>query len=187
MKRTNYLVVLLACMGWSFSPAWSDDTTKPPKTPEVTVEDTDAPNPAKDAEKTQQLATQFGVPEQQVVDMRQTSKMGWGEMRNLLLIAQSVSLNSAGTTTPLTMEQAMQQVLTQRASGMGIGQIANSHNVKLGDLKKDDVSNAKGGKPEKAGRPDKAGKPDKPAKPDKPEKAAKPDKPEKPDNPGKGK
>lgn len=221
MKSIRYWVILLSGLGFSFCPAWGDDATKPPETPTVTADetdtdadddpdtdtDTDAPDPAKDAERAQALATEFGVTEQQVLDMRTTSKMGWGEIKNLLLIAQAVSLDSQGTATPLTMDQALQQVLTQRASGMGLGQIANSYNHKLGDLRKGDAAAAKGGKPETAGRPEKAAKPDKPGKPDKaekpdkpdkpekaakpdkpekPEKAAKPDKPEKPDNPGKG-
>lgn len=198
MKRVKYLAVLLSGIGWTLSPAWSDDKVKVPETPTVAADDAEAgkPDPAMDTAKAQQLASQFGLTEQQVAGMRQTSKMGWGEIRNLLLISQSVSLKSANTATPLTMDQALLQVQAQRASGMGIGQIADSHNVKLGELAGKDRAHTpadkadrpgrpdKPGKPDKVDRPDKADRPDKPSKPDHPDK---PDKPEKPDHPTKGK
>lgn len=211
MKKIRYLAILMSSLGFGLSPTWGDDTTKPAETPTVPTvasddadenPDTEAPDPTKDAERATKLATQFGLTEQQVLDMRQTSKMGWGEIRNLLLIAQAVSLNSATTTTPLTMDQALTQILTQRSGGMGIGQIAHSYNLKLGDLNKAALSKAD--KPDVTGKPDKlarvdrpessfaSGKPDKPTrpdrfdKPDKPNKPDHPDKPDKPDHHGKG-
>ena len=208
MRSMSYLVVMLSAIGWASSPVWGEDTTKPPETPGVTAtgsdtdtdagEDSGPTDPAKTTEKAGQLATKFGVTQQQVLDMRQTSHMGWGEIRNLLLIAQAVSLNSANTTTPLTMDQAFQQVLTQRSGGMGLGQIANSHNLKLGDLVKADAAGeqAKGHKPDSLDKPDRGhkpdvgsrwDKPDRPSKPDhpvKPDRPMKPDKPDKPDTPG---
>ncbi len=202
MRTSRYAVVLLLGLGAPFTPAWSEEEVpEPPETPEVGEPDPDAdgdeagdrPDAAKDAARIHQLATDFGVADQQVQDMRQTRDMGWGEIENLLLIAQAVSDNSAATATPLTMDEALQQVLAERASGMGLGAIAKSHGVKLGDLKKPD--HAKGNKPDVPGKPDKPAdvekpdRPDKPVKPDKPQKPDKPDKPEKPakpDHPGHG-
>lgn len=186
-------VVMLSLMGWSMDAATAEDAAPAPApapvvAPVKTDTDIAGEKPMTDTERVKQLATTYGVPEAQVQTMRQTEHMGWGEIKNLLLISQRIVADSAKTETPLTAEQAMAQVLEQRKSGMGIGQIAKSHNVKLGDLE-----NA--GKPgkvdkvesiDKPGRPDKVDKVDKPDKPGKPDKVEKVDKPDRPDKPGKG-
>lgn len=181
-------LMMVPLLGWSISSVMAEDTvTKPPASdtppvvaPGVTTPDTDTgkANPAMDAERIKQLSATYGVTEQQVLTMRQTDHMGWGEIKNLLLISQRVAADSAKTTTPLTKDQALTQVLKQRQSGMGIGQIANSYNVKLGDLQKGD-------KLDKIAKPDKPDKISRPDKPDRPERMNRPDKPERPDKPNK--
>ena len=191
MNYMRYLMIV-PLMGWSLSSVMAADPKVAPPPPVTTpvVEpdktDTDAASgktsPAKDEQRVKQLAATYGVTEHQVLTMRQTDHMGWGEIKNLLLISKRVSENSTGTDKPITSDQALGGVLKQRQSGMGIGQIANSHNIKLGDLQSGD----KPAKSEKIAKPDKPEKPEKIAKPDKPEKPekiAKPDKPERPSKP----
>lgn len=189
MKRC-YLLAATTCW-WVFTslPAWTANETPPvtkePKAveakPAADEDGAGVPDPDKDLRRAKELAAQFGVTEQQVLGMRQTTRMGWGEIRNLLVIAQAVSAGSAGGAAPLTMDQALAKVLEQRASGMGIGQIAGSHNLKLGPLDKPEGMGTKD-RPE---HPAAVGRPDKPAKPDRPEKSPKPDKPMKPEKPEK--
>lgn len=204
-KHVSYIVIL-SLANWSLGSAMADDkVVQPPAAvtaPVVVPVDADndaaedaatvGSNPAKDAERVTQLATEYGVTEQQVVTMRQTEHMGWGEIRNLLLISQRIAADSVGSANPLTNDQALAQVLKQRLSGMGIGQIANSYKLKLGDLQHADKLNrnakhegidkpGKTDRPEKLARPDRPDKPVKPAKPDRPDKPEKPAKMNKPD------
>lgn len=197
MKHLSYLASL-SLVGWSMSVAIADDTVTPPPTtvtppavaPADTDTDTKGSKPAMDAERAKELATTYGVTEQQVLTMRQTDHMGWGEIKNLLLISQRVAADSASSKTPLTKEEALAQVLKQRQSGMGIGQIAKKYNVKLGDLQSGNkAAKAEGvdktDRPEKVAKPEKPEKPAKVEKPEKPEKPAKVEKPEKPEKPAK--
>lgn len=201
MKNTNrktvtesmrYLVIL-SMIGWATGSviaqdAEPEDTTPPASTdtPVVTDTDTDTPDskPAVDSKQVKQLVERFNVTEQQVLTMGETDRMGWGEIKNLLLIAQRMVKDSANTENPMTQEQALAEIQAQRQSGMGIGQIANSHKVPYTDLEGID----KNGKPIKvvrADKPEKPVKPEKPEKPAKPERPAKPEKPTKPDRPEK--
>ena len=192
-KRSKQMMVsLLRCaivvplIGWSMGGARAADTEPPPAMPAPTPvvghddadkdADTGRTDPAKEAQRVKELAATFGVTEQQVQTMRQTDHMGWGEIRNLLLISRRLVADSAGTTTPLTVDQALAKVLAQRQSGMGIGQIANSYNIKLGDLRQAD----KPAKPEKIEHPDKPDRIEHPDRPEKPEVVPRPDKPERP-------
>lgn len=210
MRTLNYLVVL-PLAGWAVCSVIAADTETPVPTPdpvpivtpgdtgpEVTPGGTDTDvddavlSPAKEAEKVQTLAKTYGVTEQQVLTMRQTRKMGWGEINNLMIIAQRMSTASGDLPAAMTMDEALATVLQQRQSGMGLGQIANANKVKLGDIKNADKTGkpAKVEKVEKASKPEKIDRPQKPMKPEKiekperpakPEKVDKPDKPEKPD------
>lgn len=176
--------------------ARATDVVTPPQAPvttpaeghddETTDEDADVgkPDPAKDAQRATKLATTFGVTEQQVLTMRQTDHMGWGEIRSLLLISQRVAADSKGSTTPLTIDGALTKVLAQRTSGMGIGEIAKSHNIKLGDLRHE-VKPEHPGKPEMRDKPDRPEGVEHPEKPEKPERFTRPDKPDRPDRPEK--
>ena len=187
-KHLCYLVIL-SLMSWSIGSVIAADTVTPPSTsdatPAVAPGDSEKSSPAMDAERVKELATTFGVTEQQVLTMRQTEHMGWGEIKNMLLISQRVAADSANSATPLTKEQALAQVMKQRQSGMGIGQIAKNCNVNLGDLQKGDKPN-KLDKAERVEKPDKPEKLDKPEKPDRPEKPSRVEKPDRPDKPGKG-
>lgn len=189
IKHLRYLVSL-SLVSWSIGSVIAADTVTPPPdtTPAVAPGDTEKSSPAMDAERVKQLATTYGFTEQQVLTMRQTDHMGWGEIKNMLLISQRVAADSANSATQLTKEQALTQVMKQRQSGMGIGQIAKSYNVKLGDLQKGDKPNKpdKAERVEKPDKPEKVDKPEKPAKPDRPEKPTKVERPERPDKPGKG-
>jgi hypothetical protein len=78
------------------------------------------------------MAAIYGFTEHQVLTMHQTDHIGWSDLENLLSIVHSIVLESVGSKKPITRDQVLAQVLTQRQSGMGIGQIASSHNVKLG-------------------------------------------------------
>jgi len=191
IKHLRYLVILLL-VSWSIGSVIGADTVTPPPTsdttPAVAPGDTEKSSPAMNAERVKELATTYGVTEKQVLTMRQTSHMGWGEIKNMLLISQRIAADSANSTTPLTQEQALTQMMKQRQSGMGIGQIAKSYNVKLGDIKSGDKPNKpdKVERAEKPDKPEKVDKPEKPVKPDRPEKPSKVEKPDRPDKPGKG-
>lgn len=116
-----------------------------------------------------------------------TGKMGGGEVNNALLLTQ-YELQKQGITNPTTaqLQTALNDVLTQRASGKGWGEIANAMGIKLGDLRRNekateharDISKRdlkrEGTERVRADRPDRADKPERPERgerPDRPERA----------------
>ena len=104
-----------------------------------------------------------------------TGKMGYGNVDNALALAEA-SLAKQGITkpTPAQLEAALvgkDGILTMRAAGQGWGQIANSMDIKLGDVKRSDKA------PERVSKVDRPNKPEKPEKPQKPERPEKPEKP----------
>jgi hypothetical protein len=104
-----------------------------------------------------------------------TGKMGYGNVDNALALAKA-SLAKQGITnpTPAQLEAALvgkDGILKARAAGQGWGQIANSMDIKLGDVKRSDKA------------PERVSKVDRPNKPEKPEKPQRPDKPERPEKP----
>ncbi len=68
---------------------------------------------------------------QEQVNAMLTTGYGWGEVRIAALMAQQMVANS---TTGLTFEQALGQVMTARAEGKDFGQIAAQNNLKMGEL-----------------------------------------------------
>ena len=151
--------------------------------PDTTGETTDK---ASDAERITALAKEFKVPEKSVSDMR-NSKMGWGEINTALSLSKAIS-EKAPADKPITIDAALVQVLADRKSGMGWGNIAQKYGFKLGDIvrsdkaRKPEVTGEKVDKPEKVEKPAKPEKIDKPVKSDDtgtPEKVGKPDKTEK--------
>jgi hypothetical protein len=190
MRRQLACLLALSTLAWSSSAAWSDDEVKPEDVEDAVQNESgtdgeavdDAKNAVKDQARAKDFAATYGVTEQQVLDMRQQSGMGWGEVRNLLQIAQHEVAVYANSDTPITMDQSLQTVLAMREEGMGLGEIAQQFDTKLGKIKHE----AKTGKPETAGKPDKPESMTRPDKPDKPEKPEKMEKPEKPEHPDKG-
>jgi hypothetical protein len=104
-----------------------------------------------------------------------TGKMGYGNVDNALALAEaSLAKQGIKNPTPAQLEAALvgkDGVLTARAAGQGWGQIANSMDIKLGDVKRSDKA------PERVSKVD---RPDKPEKPENPQKPERPEKPEKP-------
>lgn len=138
-----------------------------------------------------------------------TGKMGIGNVFISLALAQQ-ELAAAGikSPTPIQIQAALtggtitgadgktvqlQGILTQRAAGMGWGQIANSMGIKLGRLVSairsgnehlaDAVRHERAERAEKTEHPDRVEKTERPDKVDRPEKPQRPDRPERP---GKG-
>ena len=106
-----------------------------------------------------------------------TGKMGYGNIDNALALAEA-SLAKQGITnpTPAQLEAALvgkDGILQMRAAGQGWGQIANSMDIKLGDVKRSDKA------------PERVSKVDRPNRPEKPEKLQRPDRPERPEKPEK--
>lgn len=104
-----------------------------------------------------------------------TGKMGYGSVDNALALAQA-SLAKQGLTNPTLaqLEAAVMDVLTMRSSGQGWGQIAQSLDVKLGDLKRSDKATERVARAERAARPEKPERPQKPERPERPERPEKP-------------
>ena len=118
-----------------------------------------------------------------------TEKMGYGNIDNALALAEA-SLAKQGITnpTPAQLEAALvggnvttrsgtvtlEGILKARAAGQGWGQIANSMDIKLGDVKRSDKA------PERVSKVDRPNRPEKPEKPQRPDKPERPEKPEKP-------
>jgi|SRR5688572_3638986 hypothetical protein len=104
-----------------------------------------------------------------------TEKMGYGNIDNALALAEA-SLKQKGITNPTLaqIEASVVDVLKLRASGMGWGQIAQSHGIKLGDVKRADKASERLAKTERPGKAERVERP------------AKPERPERPERPGKG-
>ena len=101
-----------------------------------------------------------------------TGKMGYGNVDNALALAEaSLAKQRITNPTPAQLEASLMDVLKARAGGQGWGQIANSMDIKLGDVKRSDKA------------PERVSKVERPNKPEKPEKPQRPDKPEKPEKP----
>lgn len=174
MKTFLVLVMALAC-GAAAARADEEIPTKDDPTVEPVVEPVDA------SAKAIAIAEQYGV-EPAVVEGLRASGKGWGEIQNSLAMAERIAADSVGTDTPLTLAEALQQILDARAAGRGYGEIAQDYGFKLGEV----VGNGKGGKPDGAEGIGKAEKAEKAEKPEKAEKAAKPDRPEKAERAEKG-
>src|SRR5687767_3387630 len=104
-----------------------------------------------------------------------TGKMGYGNIDNALALAEA-SLKQQGITnpTPAQLEAALvgkDGILQMRAAGQGWGQIANSMDIKLGEVKRSDKA------PERVSKVDRPNRPEKPQRPDRPERPEKPEKP----------
>lgn len=214
-RTTGWSVVLVLCFAGVGSavqaaepetlPA-AGDTAVVPAPAETAPAETSVP----DAQRIKELAAKFKVPEATVSDMRQTRKMGWGEINTAFSLAKAMvdkgmlETPAEGTTgegKALTLETALAQLLALREAGAGWGKVAQQCGFKLGEIKrsdnavkKDSTASAKTErvekidkveKPEKPERAQKTERVDKPAKVEKPDKPAKPDKPDKPEKPDK--
>ena len=115
---------------------------------------------------------------------------GWGNIKLATELAEQLVSQGANTTSPLTFDAALSQIMTDRAQDMGFGEIAAKYGLKIGDLNRN-------GKPDAAAKSAGAGlnKPDKPERTakmervDRPERVERPMKPEKierPEMPGRG-
>lgn len=114
-----------------------------------------------------------------------TSKMGNGNV-NVALALTEASLKQKGITNPTSdqLKSALNDVLQQRASGKGWGEIANSMGFRLGDVlrseRADRVAQDRRGRDERAehedrndraGRAERAERPERPEKPERPERS----------------
>jgi len=103
-----------------------------------------------------------------------TQKMGNGNV-NIALALTEAKLKEQGITNPTSeqLKSTLSEILQQRASGKGWGQIANGMGFKLGDVmraeKADKVAHDRQARAERAERPNRPERPEKPDKPEKPE------------------
>ena len=103
----------------------------------------------------------------------QTGKMGNGNVDNTLALAEA-SLQKQGISNPNPeqLSGAVANVTQQRADGKGWGQIAQSMDVKLGDVKRSDRAtpgNGAGARPERAeqsAKPERVERPERPIRPE---------------------
>jgi hypothetical protein len=120
-----------------------------------------------------------------------TSKMGNGNV-NIALALTDASLKQQGITSPTSdqLKSALNDVLQQRASGKGWGEIANSMGFKLGDVMRseraDRVAQDRRGRDERADRNDRAERPERVERPERPERPEKPERPERSERGGRG-
>jgi hypothetical protein len=120
-----------------------------------------------------------------------TSKMGNGNV-NIALALTDASLKQKGITnpTPDQLNSALNDVLQQRASGKGWGEIANSMGVKLGDVMRaeraDRVAQDRRGRDERAERQDRNDRAERAERPERVERPERPERPEKPERPERG-
>lgn len=116
-----------------------------------------------------------------------TGKMGNGNVNIALALAEQ-SLKNQGITNPTSdqLKTALNNVLQERASGKGWGQIANSMGTKLGDVMRNEKAD-KMAKDERARdrredrmdrREDRAERAERPEKPERPERPERPDRAE---------
>ena len=100
--------------------------------------------------------------------------MGNGNV-NIALALTEAKLKEQGITNPTSeqLKSTLSEILQQRASGKGWGQIANGMGFKLGDVmraeKADKVAHDRQARAERAERPNRPERPEKPDKPEKPE------------------
>lgn len=177
MKTNACMGVLLLMLAGGGLAVRAEENVSAPVTPPVTAEKDAAKaegagkeDAVDSTKKSADLAAKYGVPEQTILDLRQKNNLGWGEIDHALQIAQQVVKTSS---TQITLDDALKQVMDQRGQGLGWGQIADKYGVKLGHLKHEGLDKPKKDRPAPDG-----GRP-----PDKPERPVRPDKP---DNPGKG-
>jgi hypothetical protein len=121
---------------------------------------------------------------QEQIDQMRTDGYGWGNIKLAAELAEKISSQSAGTDNPVTFNDALNQIISDRSQNIGFGEIAAKYGLKIGDLNKPGnqgpVTKSAGAnfnKPDKPERPEKAERPEKPMKPEKPEK---------PEMPGRG-
>jgi hypothetical protein len=127
-----------------------------------------------------------------------TSKMGNGNV-NIALALTDASLKQQGIINPTTdqLKTALNNVLAQRASGKGWGEIANGMGFKLGDVMRSERADKvardrrdrddradrddrkdRGERAERAERPERAERVERPERPERPEKPERPDRSE---------
>ena len=103
-----------------------------------------------------------------------TQKMGNGNV-NIALALTEARFKEQGVInpTPEQLKSTLSDILQQRASGEGWGQIANGMGFKLGDVmraeKADKVAHDRQARAERAERPNRPERPEKPDKPERPE------------------
>lgn len=117
-----------------------------------------------------------------------TSKMGNGNV-NIALALTDASLQQKGITNPTSdqLKSALSDVLQQRASGKGWGEIANSMGFKLGDVMRaeraDSVAHDRRGRDARAEREDRNDRAERAERPERVERPERPERPEKPERP----
>lgn len=117
-----------------------------------------------------------------------TSKMGNGNV-NIALALTDASLKQQGITNPTTdqLKTALNNVLAQRASGKGWGEIANAMGFKLGDVMRseraDKVARDRRDRDERADRDDRKDRGERAERAERPERAERVDRPERPEKP----
>jgi hypothetical protein len=104
-----------------------------------------------------------------------TRKMGDGNV-NIALALTEAKLKEQGITnpTPDQLKSTLSDILQQRASGKGWGEIANGMGMKLGDVMRAEKAqrvarDEQHERHERGERPERAEKPERPERPDKPE------------------
>jgi hypothetical protein len=125
-----------------------------------------------------------------------TSKMGNGNV-NIALALTDASLKQQGITNPTTdqLKTALNNVLAQRASGKGWGEIANAMGFKLGDVMRseraDKVARDRrdrddhGDRDDRKDRADRDDRRDRAERAERPERAERVERPERPERPEK--
>ncbi len=131
------LVLLVAGVVCTWPAQVMAQTTEPPDT-EVTEplpeeaggDDAQTPSTANPPGYIGELLKAGDLKQEQVDTMR-ADGWGWGEIRIATRLAQQMVTNS---TTGLTFDDALAQVMIARAEGKGFGQIAAENNLKVGQL-----------------------------------------------------
>ena len=115
------------------------------------------------------IASQFGVPDNKIVNDLRARRMGYGEVTIALALAQQLTKRDR----TLTQHQALDKLVARRKAAQGWGVVARDLGLKLGDVisdvKKADKQLAKldAARLARAEGQDKTARADKPSKPEK--------------------
>ena len=129
MKRTFQIALLAAIPAISFA---AEPTV--PSAPSESSRNVDVPgqanaDPLPGTARAEQLAKQYNVPEEMIMDMHQQSDMNWREIESTLQIAWHLVKNSDPH---IPIEQAVDQVHDLRADGTSYESIARRYGLELG-------------------------------------------------------
>lgn len=122
------------------------------------------------------------------MDQMRVDGYGWGNIKLATELAEKIAAQSAGTDTPLTFDDALNQIMADRSQDIGFGEIAAKYDLKIGELNRHSnqvqIAAAKGAnsqKPERLEKPARADKVERAERLEIPERLQKPEKPEMPE------